>query len=117
MRFLIPLLAAALAACGPAEAPAPDRSEMPAAGEPAAARLSPPGASEFRAAWAEQCDASEEEVGSALCKATAPGVDTFTCDFALGDDDYRRYSADLARSGDRWVLADPQAACALAEES
>lgn len=115
MRILIPAAFAVLAACGPAEAPAPAPSEAPPAEWTVTPEISPPGEAEFRAAWSDQCDAPESDVGSALCKASALGADGFSCDFALGDDEYRRYSADLARSGNRWVLADPEAACNVTE--
>lgn len=118
MRTILPLLIAApLAACGPAEAPAPERSEVPASEQVAAPRLPPPGATEFRAAWAEQCKAADDNIGSALCMpAGALSVDSFTCDFALGDDEYRRYSAELERSGNRWVLVEPETACEVGQE-
>lgn len=114
MRILLIAAFGALAACGSGEAPAPDRAEAPAIQEPAERAIAPPGETEFRAAWSEQCDAPEADVGSALCKAGGMGADGFSCDFALGDDEYRRNSAELSRSGDRWVLADPESACSMA---
>lgn len=111
------LILAPSVACGPAEAPPPERSEAPATEQAAAPQLSPPGAAELRAAWAEQCTAAEDEIGSALCApAGALIMDSFTCDFALGDDEYRRYSADLEQAGNRWVLADPDTACEVQRE-
>lgn len=115
MRMMIPAVFGMLAACGTAEAPAPDNSEAPAAEWTVTPEISPPGEPEFRAAWAAACSADESDVGSALCKARALGTDGFSCDFALGDDEYRRYSANLTRSGDSWVLADPEASCDAAD--
>lgn len=114
MRILLPAAFGVLAACGPAEAPPPDRSEAPASQQTPTRAIAPPGEDEFRAAWSSQCDAIEADVGSALCKSGGMGASGFSCDFALGDDEYRRYSAELARSGDNWVLADPEAACSVA---
>ncbi|KPQ38190.1 MAG: hypothetical protein HLUCCX21_00490 [Porphyrobacter sp. HL-46] len=115
MRILIAAAFAVVAACGPAEAPAPAPSEAPPAEWTVTPDLSPPGEAEFRAAWADQCGVPESEVGSALCKASALGSEEFSCDFALGDDDYRRFSADLTRGTDSWVLADPETACTVAD--
>lgn len=115
MRVMFFAVCGLLAACGPAEAPAPDSPETTAAEWTVTPQISPPGEAEFRAAWSAQCGASEDEVGSAICRAQALGADGFSCDFALGDDDYRRYSADLARNSDMWVLADPDETCSVAD--
>lgn len=116
MRILIFAACGMLAACDAAQAPAPDNSDAPPASVPAAMpKISPPGEAEFRAAWSAACGADAGDIGSAVCKAQALGADGFACDFALGDDEYRRYAADLARDGDSWVLADPAAACKAAD--
>lgn len=94
MRILLPAAFGVLAACGPAEAPGADQPMAPAAQQASAPNLSPPGEAEFRAAWSDQCDASEADVGSALCRAAGLGADGCRCDFALGEDEYRRYSAE-----------------------
>ncbi len=121
MRIWLMVAVGALTACGPADAPEPNPSDVPAYQGPAsegtasdmtiAPEMSPPGEAEFRSAWVEQCSAQESDIGSAVCKAKSLGSDGFSCDFALGDDEYRRYSADLERSGTVWALADPRNAC------
>lgn len=112
MRILLPATALfALAACGSQEEAQPDPAPAEAAA-PAdtAATLPPPHREEFTAAWAEACPEAEP-VSTALCKSKGLGVPGFTCDFGLGDDEYRRHTAELAAAGDGWALVDPENAC------
>ncbi len=112
MRIFLPIAAVfALAACGSQEEAESEAAQtetiVPASinGAPP-----PPRREEFTAAWAEACPEAEP-VGKALCKSkgiTDPG---FTCDFALGEDEYRRHSADLEPVEQSWALVDPENAC------
>lgn len=115
MRISIVLCTLALAACGSSEDPAADEvTEQAAAPEPIKAAPPPPRREEFSEAWAEACP-DAEPANRGLCKSRGFGDPDFTCDFALGDDEYRRYTAELTRSEGRWVLSDPENACAIAD--
>ena len=112
MRIFLPIAAAfALAACGSQE----EVQSEPAQTETVAASnideaVPPPRREEFTAAWAEACPEAEP-VGKALCKSKGIAEPGFTCDFGLGDDEYRRHTADLDPVEDTWALVDPQNAC------
>lgn len=112
MRILLPAVALfALAACNaqeetPAE-PVPTEAITPAE---TTAALPPPRREEFTAAWAEACPEAEP-VSTALCKSKGLGEPGFTCDFGLGEDEYRRHTAELEPSGESWALVDPENAC------
>lgn len=101
--------AVALSACG-SQAPE-DQPQTPAVTETRSAdSLPPPRTDEFAAAWAEACP-DAEKVGKALCKSkglTAPG---FTCDFSLGDEEYRRHTAELIPGDGNWVVSNPEETC------
>ena len=113
MRFTIVFCALALAACGSNEAPVPEAlPEQAATTEPASEAISPPRRAELAAAWAMACP-DAEPANKGLCKSKGMGDPGFTCDFALGDDEYRRYTAELIQSDGKWVLADPENACAI----
>lgn len=112
MRIPTILCLLGVAACGPT---ANEPAEQPA-GESAPGAIvqspPPPGRDEFIAAWAQACP-NVEPAGRALCKSKGLGDPDFTCDFALGDDEYRRHTAELTQAGDKWVLSDPDSACAV----
>ena len=72
--------------------------------------LPPPRREQFAAAWAEACP-DAEPVGKALCKSKGLTDPNFTCNYALGDDEYRRHTAELAPGDGEWVLANPANAC------
>lgn len=113
MRFSIVLGALALAACGSSEEPAADEAtDQAAAPEPIEAAPPPPRREEFSEAWAEACP-DAEPASRGLCKSKGFGDPDFTCDFALGDDEYRRYTAELTQSDGEWVLADLENSCAI----
>jgi len=113
MRFPIVLCALTIVSCGSNEAPVPEAvPERSATEEAASETISPPRREELAAAWAEACpDAEPAKKG--LCKSKGFGDPDFTCDFALGDSEYRRYTAELTRSDGRWVLVDPEKVCAI----
>lgn len=110
MKKLLPLFALPLlAACGsepeaPAEAPAAPVAE-------ATPTLSPPNMDTFSAAFAEACP-EQEAVSTAVCRAQGMGASDFTCEYGLGDDEYRRYSATVTQQDEAWVVADPETVCA-----
>lgn len=114
MRHFLPVAVVfALAGCG-----SPEEAQTEAAQTQAAApagiteSLTPPRREEFTAAWAEACPEAEP-VGKALCKSKGMGDPGFTCDFALGEDEYRRNTAELEPRDDRWALVDPENACSV----
>ncbi len=108
MRWPVILTSVALVACGSPDTPDADEPADQAQVEEAS--LAPPRAPEFRAAWAEQCP-DAPEIGSVVCQAEGLGGEVFACDFALGEDEYRRNTADLVQSNGRWMLAEPETAC------
>lgn len=115
MRFSIMLCVLAVTGCGPAEETATEPvPEQAAAPEPIEAAPPPPRREEFTEAWAEACPGAEP-ADKGLCKSKGFGDPDFTCDFALGDGKYRRYTAELTQADGQWVLADPDKACALAD--
>lgn len=113
MRFFIVLGVLAVAACGPSDTPAPEVAPAQiTAAEPAAKTVPPPRDEQFAAAWAEACPGAEP-ANKGLCKSKGLGTSGFTCDFALGDGEYRRHTADLTLEDGQWVLADPENACMI----
>lgn len=113
MRFPIIVCALALASCGSNEAPVPEVApEQAATTEPVSEAISPPRRAELAAAWSEACP-DAEPANKGLCKSKGFGDPGFTCDFALGDGEYRRHTAELTQLDGKWVLADPQNACAI----
>lgn len=113
MRFAIVLCAAALAACGSDETPATDELPgQPAIEDQVTQTIPPPRREEFATAWAEACP-DAEPANKGLCKSKGFGDPDFTCDFALGDGEYRRNTAELTQSDGRWVLVDPETACTI----
>lgn len=114
MRILLPVAAMfTLVACGsqeeaPAE-PVPTEATAPA---DTTETLPPPRREEFAAAWTEACPEAEP-VGTALCKSKGLGNPGFTCDFGLGEDEYRRHTAELEPGEEAWVLVDPENACSV----
>ena len=110
-KFALMVAVAALAACDSQEReqPQPNEDVAPAAVERQSTLL-PPRMDEFATAWAEACP-DAEPVGKALCKSKGFGEPNFTCDYALGDDAYRRHTAELMPGEGRWELVDPERAC------
>lgn len=111
MKYILPLAAlATLAACGSqkTEQPAPTAAATPAAA--ATPTMPPPRGEEFTAAWAKACPEAKP-VNKALCKSKGLADPNFVCDFGLGEDEYRRNTAELAPRDGEWVLADPANAC------
>lgn len=74
--------------------------------------LPPPRREEFAAAWAEECP-DAEPIGKALCKSKGLVDPNFTCNYGLGDDEYRRHTAELAPGDAKWELVDPAEACVV----
>ena len=114
MRLLVVLCAVALASCGSNETEAPEQPPETVSAEPTISTISPPRREEFAAAWEKACP-DAEKANRGLCKSKGLGDPDFTCVFALGDSEYRRYTAELTQADGMWVLADPETACALAE--
>ena len=110
-RFALMTLLGALAACNSQESTAPPPAAVagPEAAEERVA-LAPPGQEDFASAYAEACPEAQP-VGSAVCKVAGFGQPNFTCDFALGEDEYRRNTAELAPGEDSWQIAEPATAC------
>lgn len=106
----------ALAACNSQDSAAPPAAEATDAVADAGPSLAPPGAQEFKDAWAAACP-SAEPVGTALCKSKGMTDPNFTCDFGLGEDEYRRNTAELMRGQDRWELADAEQACRIGADA
>lgn len=115
MRFAIVVCALAVAACSSQDEVTPEEvPETQATAEPLTPTIPPPQREELAAAWAEGCPEAEP-ANKGLCKSKGFGDPDFTCDFALGDDEYRRYTAELTMSDGKWVLAEPENACAIVE--
>lgn len=111
MRYSIMLCALAVAACGSNEVPAPEETTEQAIA-PTVATIPPPRREELSAAWSEACP-DAEPANKGLCKSMGLGDPDFTCDFALGDGEYRRYTVELTQSDGKWVLVDPENACVI----
>ncbi|NCO99977.1 MAG: hypothetical protein GW801_14005 [Sphingomonadales bacterium] len=112
MKIFIPVAAIlALGACGSQDEalPEPEQAESVVPADVTEAHP-PPHREEFAAAWAEAC-LEAEPVGKALCKSKGLGEPGFTCDFGLGEDEYRRHNAELELAGESWALVDPENAC------
>lgn len=114
MRIVLPLAAAfALAACGsqeePPVEPVPTEAIAPA---DIVETLPPPRREEFTAAWSQACPEAEP-VGTALCKSKGLGDPGFTCDFGLGEDEYRRHTTELEPVDGSWALVDPENSCSV----
>lgn len=111
---LITLLPALfVSACGSRQPE--QRDAQPTAASTQASRepsLAPPRHPEFAAAWSRACP-DQEAVGKALCKSNGLADANFTCDFALGDGEYRRHTAELEPGNGRWDLANPDLACEI----
>ena len=104
---------AGLAACGSPESEQPQNTQAESAPATETTRTLPtPRREEFAAAWAEACT-DAEPVGKALCKSKGITDPNFTCDFALGDGEYRRHTAEIMPGEEEWELADPVNACAI----
>ena len=115
MRFAIVVCALAVAACSSQDEATPEEvPETQATAEPLTPTIPPPQREELAAAWAEACP-EKEPANKGLCKSKGFGDPDFTCDFALGEDEYRRYTAELTTSDGKWVLAEPDKACAIVE--
>jgi hypothetical protein len=116
MKILLPLAALlAVGGCGsqeeaPTEPPRADLSTAETIGDNET--LPPPRREEFTAAWAQACP-DAEPVSTALCKSKGLGDPGFTCDFGLGEDEYRRHTAELLPGDKEWTLVDPDNACSL----
>jgi hypothetical protein len=111
VKHFLPLAAIAiLAACGTQQADETAPAVVATPTADATPTMTPPRREEFTAAWAEACP-DAEPVGKALCKSKGLTDPNFTCDFALGDGEYRRHNAELAPQDGKWVLADPANAC------
>ena len=110
MKYLLPLAALILvSACDTqpaANAPAATATPVPTV-TPA---MLPPGRKEFTAAWTKACPEAKP-VNKALCKSKGMTDSNFTCNFALGDDEYRRNTTERTPRDGQWVLADPATAC------
>ena len=98
----------ALAACNSEEPVEPAPVETPVV-EPTPT-LPAPGTEAFAAAYAKVCP-DAEPVNSAVCKSKGLGETGFICDFALGDDEYRRNTAELSPGEGEWILSDAENAC------
>lgn len=107
---------AGLAACNSAEEAAPVAAETPAEVVEAEPSLAPPGAEDFKTAWADACP-SAKPVSTALCKSKGLTDPNFECDFGLGEDEYRRNTAELTRGDDSWELADAEQACTIGSDA
>ncbi|WP_347304597.1 hypothetical protein V5740_14470 (plasmid) [Croceibacterium sp. TMG7-5b_MA50] len=116
--FAAPTTAAmlALAGCGAQESAPPPAVEATTAVADAQPTLAPPGAAEFTTAWADACP-SAQPVSTALCKSKGLTDPNFSCDFGLGEDEYRRHTAELARGDESWELADAENACQVGAEA
>ncbi len=100
-----------LAACNSEEVTQPQASQAAAfSAAQEQGTLPPPRGEDFVAAWSEACP-DAEPAARALCKANGIADPNFTCDFALGDDEFRRNTAELTRGEGRWELAEPETAC------
>lgn len=110
LGFLVTLTAALLSACGSEREEPATPEPTTAAAQPEEPKLSPPRRAEFADAWSRACP-DQEKVGKALCKSKGMADPDFTCDFALGDGEYRRHTAELTPAGDRWDLVNPAKAC------
>ncbi|KPP82467.1 hypothetical protein [Erythrobacter sp. HL-111] len=112
MRIATFALVMLLAACGSDESPASERPLARASQGDRAGGIRPPGEIAFRAAWVVQCEGVGADVREASCEADGSDAGPFSCDFALSDGGERSvHSAELRRSGDVWVLADPLDTC------
>lgn len=114
MRWWVAFFPVALAACGSGDTDAPEQAPETAITEPTTPTIPPPRREEFSEAWAQACP-DAEPANKGLCKSKGFGDPDFTCDFALGDGEYRRYTAELTQSDGEWVLADPENACRAGE--
>ena len=113
MKKLVPCLAfVALAACGSEEpAPAPTATAVATPAAASTPSLAPPTEADFAAAFAAGCP-SAEKVSTSLCKSQGLGKAGFTCQYGLGDDEYRRHTATLMPGDNgKWALQDPENAC------
>jgi hypothetical protein len=104
-----------LAACGSKQpeqpAPAPTVAAAPTPTTPA---LSPPDKATLAALYKQACPKAKP-VNAAVCQSEGFGKEGFICKF--GFDGYTRYSTKLTPSDGKWVLADPDKACATGAAS
>lgn len=114
MRTIFAFAAVAtLAACGsqePAPEPQPTASVAAALPEPEPS-LPAPDEAIFAETFAEACP-DAPKVSTSICRSHGFGKQGFTCDYGLGDDEYRRNSLDLVPGDGKWVVAEPEKACA-----
>ncbi|WP_126171854.1 hypothetical protein [Altericroceibacterium xinjiangense] len=113
MLFACGMLAV-LAACSEAQETPEPVAVTPVATAPAAPKLSPPDEAVFTTAFAEACPEAPE-VSTALCKSLGFGEEGFTCNYGLGEDEYRRNTATLVPEDGVWTLDDPEKTCAAAD--
>jgi hypothetical protein len=105
---LVPVLA--LAACG--QEPAPEPVETPTVAPASINTLPAPDQALFSEIFAETCEGAEP-VSQAVCRR-ALGAETVSCEFGLGEDEYLRHDATLAKNEDDtgWMLDNAEALCA-----
>jgi hypothetical protein len=109
-KFLVCAAFVALAACGsqqPQPTPTATPTPTPTATTP---KLPAPDKDTFAAAFAAACPHAQK-VSTALCQSAGFGKQGFVCNYGLGDDKYRRNTANLAPGDGKWVLADPKKDC------
>jgi len=101
-----------VAACSSGSAePTPAETQAAAPAPVITPSLSPPDEAVFAAAFAEGCP-DAEKVSTAECKSQGFGKTGFSCDYGLGDDEYRRHKATLVPGDGKWTLAEPEKTCA-----
>ena len=101
----------ALAACNSQEAAEPAPAETQAVAPPVEPTMPPPDEEWFAAAFAEACP-DAPEVSTALCRSQGFGKEGVTCEYGLGDDEYRRNKATVVPGDGNWTFAEPEKTCA-----
>ncbi len=113
IRFvsLITPFALVVAGCSEEVAEAPAPAETTAMSEASESTLHPPDREKFAERFAAACPAAPA-ISTAICRAKGMGSHDFTCDYGLGEDEYRRHKAILHEVDGEWEIENAEQVCA-----